>query len=134
MAAELKTIIEPKLALLAEDSRGEPIGFVLGLPDFNRILIRLNGRLFPFGILKALWYRRELRFMRVPLLGVVPEYQGKGIDLLLYGGIIREGTAAGFCNAEQSWILETNEKMNAIMTTRLGARLYRRYRLYDAAL
>jgi GNAT superfamily N-acetyltransferase len=134
MAAELKPIINPNLVLFAENRAGEAIGFVLGLPDFNQVLIRLNGHLFPFGIFKALWYRRSLKFMRVPLLGVVPAYHGKGIDVLLYGGIIRKGTAAGFCNAEQSWILETNEKMNAIMTTRLGARVYRRYRLYDCPL
>ncbi len=134
MASELKPIIDPNLALFAENRVGEPIGFVLGLPDFNRVLIRLNGRLFPFGIFKALWYRRGVKSMRVPLLGVVPEYLGKGIDLLLYDGIIREGTAAGFRAAEQSWILETNDKMNAIMTKRLGARLYRRYRVYDCAL
>ena len=134
MASELKPIINPNLALFAETRAGEPIGFVLGLPDFNQVLIRLNGRLFPFGIFKALWYRRGLKHLRVPLLGVVPEYLGKGIDVLLYGGIIREGTAAGFCAAEQSWILETNDKMNAIMTTRLGGRVYRRYRLYDCPL
>ena len=134
MASELKPIINPNLALFAENPAGEPIGFVLGLPDFNEVLIRLNGRLFPFGIFKALWYRRGVKFMRVPLLGVVPEYLGKGIDLLLYSGIIREGTAAGFCSAEQSWILETNDKMNNIMTTRLGARIYRRYRVYDCPL
>jgi GNAT superfamily N-acetyltransferase len=133
LADELKPIVDPTLAQFAENKDGETIGFILGVPDFNRVLMHLNGRLFPFGIFKALWHRRNLKFMRVIILGVREEYRGKGIDALLYMGFIRDATAAGFCWAEQSWILEDNVKMNAILE-RLGGRMYRRYRLYDFAL
>src|SRR6185503_13316738 len=44
-AADLKRILDPELALFAEH-RGEPVGFVLALPNLNEVFIRIrNGRL-----------------------------------------------------------------------------------------
>lgn len=133
LAAELKPILDPRLALFVETPDGETVGFALALPDYNQVLRHLNGRLLPFGILKALWYRRRIHRMRVLTLGLLEEYRGKGIDALLYLGLIRNGAARGITECEQSWILEDNEKMNAAIE-RLGGRLYRRYRLYERPL
>ena len=48
MADSMRIFIDPDLALFAEvDSRA--VGFCVALPDINRVLLRLNGRLFPFG-------------------------------------------------------------------------------------
>lgn len=131
MAKELKPLLDPQLALFVEDGEGTPIGFALALPDFNQVLMKMNGRLWPFGLIKALWYRRKIQRMRVLILGLLEEYRGKGIDALLYLALIRNGAARGITECEQSWILEENEKMNAALE-RLGGRMYRRYRLYDA--
>ncbi len=133
MAAELRPILDPRLALFVETAAGEPIGFALAVPDFNQVLRHLDGRLFPFGLFKALWYRRKIFRTRVLILGLLEEYRGKGIDSLLYLAIIRAAKPCGITEAEQSWILEDNEKMNAAIR-RLGGRAYRRYRLYDRAL
>lgn len=133
MAAELKPLIDPKLALFVEGEGGQILAFALALPDFNEVLKRLDGKLTPLGMIKALWYRRRIRKMRVLILGVREEYRGKGLDALLYLELFRNGTARGIREAEMSWILEDNEKMNAALE-RMGARMYRRYRLYDADL
>lgn len=133
MAKELKPIVDPDLALIAETPDGEPVGFALALPDFNQVLAHLHGRLFPFGILKALYWRRKIDRMRVITLGLLEGHRGKGIDALLYLGIIRNGTARGVTFAELSWVLEDNEAMRKPLD-RLGGRVYRRYRLYDCAL
>ena len=133
MAAELKPILDPELALFAETPEGETAGFALALPDFNQVLRRMNGRLFPFGILKALIYRRKITCMRVIILGLAEEWRGKAVDVLLYLWLFRKGIAAGMTSAEQSWILEDNRKMNQAIE-RLGGRIYRTYRLYEAAL
>ena len=133
MAAELKPIIDPDLALFAETPDGEAIGFTLALPDFNQVLHKLNGRLTPWALLKALHYKRKVTCLRVLILGLMEEWRGKGIDVLLYLAIFRNGTAAGMNEADMSWILEDNEKMNGGIE-RLGARMYRTYRLYEAPL
>lgn len=133
MAGELKPIVDPDLALMAEAPDGEAAGFALALPDFNQVLVHLNGRLFPFGVLKALWYRRKIHRMRVIALGLAEKYRGKGIDALLYLWIIRNGAARGITFAELSWVLEANAAMRKPLE-RLGGRVYRRYRLYEASL
>ena len=133
MAAELKPIIDPSLALFAETPEGEVIGFALALPDFNQVLHKLNGRLTPLGIVKALVYKRRINSLRVLILGLLEEWRGKGIDAVLYLAIFRNGTAAGMHEADMSWILEDNHKMNAALE-RLGGRIYRTYRLYEAPL
>lgn len=133
LAEELKPIVDPNLARIAESPGGEPVGFALALPDFNEVLQKLNGRLFPFGILKALWYRQKIHRMRVITLGLLEEYRGKGVDALLYLDMIEKGAARGIEFAELSWVLEDNEAMRKPLE-RLGGEVYRRYRLYDVAL
>ncbi len=133
MAAELKPILDPELALFAETPEGDVAGFALALPDFNVVLRRMNGNLFPFGIVKALIHRRKIKCMRVIILGLTEDWRGKGVDVLLYLALFRNGIAAGMTSAEQSWILEDNQKMNQAIE-RLGGRVYRTYRLYEAPL
>jgi len=130
MADELKLVIEPQLALFMENAEGETIGFALALPDFNQVLIKLDGRLFPFGLIKALWNKRKIDRMRVIILGLLPEYRGKALDVLLYLGLFRNALGIGITWGEMSWILEDNGPMNAAIE-RFGSRLFRTYRLYD---
>jgi hypothetical protein len=130
MAEELKLVIEPELTLFMENAAGETIGFGLALPDFNQILIKLNGRLFPFGLIKALLNKRKMNRMRVIILGLLPEYRGKALDVLLYLGIFRNGLKIGLTWGEMSWILEDNGPMNAAIE-KFGSRLFRTYRVYD---
>lgn len=133
MAKELKPVVDPRLTLIAEDAENRPVGFALALPDFNQVLKRLNGRLFPFGVLKALWLRRKIDRLRVLTLGVRPEYRGKGLDALFYLGIFRGGNSQGILQGEFSWVLEDNDLMRRALE-RMGAHVYKRYRLFDKAL
>ncbi|MDH3732985.1 MAG: N-acetyltransferase [Gemmatimonadota bacterium] len=133
MADELRHVLEPTMALFMENPEGETVGFALALPDFNQVLIRMNGRLFPFGLAKALWNKRKIDRMRVIILGLLPEYRGKGLDIPLYLGIFENGRKVGMDWGEMSWILEDNTAMNAAIE-RFGSRLFRTYRLYDVAI
>lgn len=133
MARELKPVVDPRLTLIGEDPDGRPVGFVLALPDFNQVLRRLNGRLFPFGLLKALWLRRRIDSLRVLTLGVLEEYRGKGLDALFYLGIFRGGNSQGINQGEFSWVLEDNVMMRRPLE-RMGARVHKRYRIYDVSL
>lgn len=101
LAKELKPLLDPELALIGEVD-GEPVGFALALPDVNQALRHLNGRLFPFGILKLLWHQRGIRRIRVVALGVRPEYRRRGLDALLYREIFRHGSRKGYRWAESS--------------------------------
>ncbi len=133
MASELKPVVEPELALLAEDGQGRPVGFSLSLPDLNQAIRHANGRLFPFGLAKILWHRRKVDAIRVITLGLVEEYRGKGLDALFYLETFRRGFELGFYKGEFSWILEDNEAMRRPLE-RFGAKVHKRYRLYDRPL
>jgi GNAT superfamily N-acetyltransferase len=129
LAAQLKPIVVPDLVAFAE-RQGEPIGFAAAIPDLN-VALRANpsGRLFP-GILRVLWAARRLRRLRVMLLGVVPEWHGRGVDALLYRHVWEKGRAGGYDWAEAGWILEDNHAMiNAL--ARMGFEAYKTYRIYE---
>lgn len=129
LAGQLKPLVVPELVVFAERS-GEPVGFAAAIPDFN-VALRANrsGRLFP-GILKVLWAARRIRRLRVLLLGVLPEWHGRGVDALLYRRIWEDGRAKGYDWAEAGWVLEDNLPMiNGL--ARLGFEPYKTYRIYE---
>ena len=95
LAEQFKPVVIPELVPIAEKD-GKVIGFGIALPDLN-VVFRSNrsGRLFPM-ILKLLWAlkTRKIRRARILLLGVLPEYRGKGVDAMLYHWIwTRSGDA-----------------------------------------
>jgi len=133
VAKGLKQVIDPNLVLIAEDN-GRPIAFGLALPNLNIALRKVrNGRLFPFGLIKILWYSRKIHTCRVVILGVLKEYRNRGIDAALYYQLFNVGTSKGYDSAEMSWILEDNEPMNRALIA-MGARKYKTWRLYEREL
>lgn len=132
LAEELKPIIDERFAFMAE-VHGRPVGFALALPDYNQALKHVNGRLFPFGIFKLLWYRRKIDRVRVFTLGLTPEYRRKGIDALFYLRMFENGMEVGIDGAEAGWILEDNWGMRRGME-RMGAHVFKTYRVYGQEL
>lgn len=132
MVKGLKQIVDPYLVFIAEVD-GKPAGFSLALPDVNLVLHKINGRLFPFGLLKLLWHtkiKNKINGVRIITMGVVPEFQKRGIDTVFYVETYNVGVKRGYTWAELSWVLEDNLKMNRILEL-LGARLYKKYRIYE---
>jgi GNAT superfamily N-acetyltransferase len=133
MAKEFRPVVDPELCLIAE-SRGEPVGFSLALPDLNQALKHLpDGRLLPFGIFRLLWHKRKIHSMRVITLGFKPGFQHLGLGAALYLRTWQTGLARGYDRGEASWILEDNLSMVRPIE-KLGGRIYRTYRLYEKDL
>lgn len=129
LAQDLKLILDPKVAHIIEDD-GEPIAFSIALPDLNQALKHLDGTLFPTGIFKLLWHRRNINQIRTALMGVLPEYQDKGIDALLHKEAIVNGREVGYNSSELSWVLESNKSMIQV-AKKLGAHIEKTYRMYS---
>lgn len=129
MAHKLKQIADLDLVILAED-KGKPVGFAFGLPNYNEILKRLNGRLTPLGILKFLYYRNKIEGMRTLVFGILKEYRQTGLSYLLYHALERNAIQKGYKWGELSWQLEDNEAVNRFNLS-LGARIYKKYRIYE---
>ena len=132
MAHDLKQIINPKAVIIAETAEGQPIGFAMTLPDVNVILKGLKGSLLPFGWLKMLAKLPHLNQYRMWALGVIPEYQGKAIDTLLYRATY-EAIYTNKIRLEINYVLEDNDRMNNALY-KLGVKNLRRYRVYETGI
>ena len=132
LAETLKLLVDPAIALFLEID-GEVAGVCLGIPDLNQVLARTNGRLLPFGIVPFLRRKAIIDQLRLAMLGVLPTYRNRGLELVLISEVWRRGVAVGYRRAELSWILEDNEAINKGLRA-LGGEVYKRYRLYQKAL
>jgi GNAT superfamily N-acetyltransferase len=128
-AKELKPILDERFAFIAERD-GEVVGAALTLPDINKVLARLNGRLLPLGWLRLLRERRRIDEIRVFALGVKREYRHTGTAAAFYAEHWRESLRRAIRRVETGWILEVNEPMNHAMQA-LGGDIVKRYRLYE---
>jgi GNAT superfamily N-acetyltransferase len=134
LAEQFRPVVIPEMVPMAERD-GKLIGFGIALPDLNVVFRRhRSGRLFPM-ILDLLWSlkARRIRRARILLLGVHPEYHGKGVDAMLYHWIWTKSGQRGIYWGEAGWILEDNPAMNAGLE-KMTFRVYKTYRLYDRAL
>lgn len=132
IAANLKLAVDPDFVEFAEIN-GIPIGFSLALPDINQAIKGLNGKLFPFGIIKFLANKRKINQLRVIIMGVKKEYHKKGIDAVFYRNVIKAGNRKNVKGAEISWVLEDNFAMKQT-SEKLGAKVYKTYRIFDKKL
>jgi hypothetical protein len=136
---KLKPIIYEELVRVAEYD-GEPVAFMITLPDINELTRDLDGELFPFGWIRLLWRLRNPRTSRarVPLMGVARKLHNSRLATQLAFMLIeftrRDAVGKfGIRTGEFGWILEDNKGMLAIAELP-GARVNHRYRIYEKAL
>ena len=136
---KLKPIIFNELVRIAEVD-GEPVAFMLTIPDINELLKDLNGELFPFNWVKLLWRLRKprTRRLRVPLMGVAKKLHHSRlasqlafmmIEFTRRDAVSKYGARVG----EFGWILEDNKGMLSIAQLP-SAKVNHRYRIYDKVL
>ena len=136
---KLKPIIFKELVRIAELD-GEPVAFMLTIPDINELTRDLNGELFPFNWIKLLWRLRKprTRRLRVPLMGVAKKLQHTRLASQLAFMMIeftrRDAVSKyGATHGEFGWILEDNKGMLSIAQLP-GAEINHRYRIFEKAL
>lgn len=136
---KFKPIVREDLIMIAEYD-GEPVAFMMTLPDLNEVLKPMGGRLLPFNWLKLLlWLRRpKVRTMRVPLMGVRKKLQSSRmasqlafmmIEFIRRNAVRDYGASRG----EIGWILEDNQGMVAIADA-IDSTINKEYRIYGKSL
>ena len=132
MASRLKPLLAEEIALLAEVN-GEPVAFMMSLPDFNEAMQPLKGKLLTpkiFNFLRYLMGWKRPRFVRVVTLGIKKAYRQRGIDAVMFAQSVRAAMTYGFRDCEVSWMLEDN-----VMVLRpidvFGGKKYKTYRIYE---
>ena len=138
MADEMKPILDPELVKIAE-LHGEPVAFIVLLPNVNEAIAGLGGRLLPFGWAKLLWRLKVtgMRTARVPLMGVRREHSqsllGKILPMKLIYALQTRALARDIRELELSWLLEDNRPVRRAVEM-LGGRLVKTYRIYEKRL
>ncbi len=132
-AESLRQIVDPDLVLFGEVD-GKPVGLLLGLPNINEVLQHCDGLRHPWDYLKLLWYsRRRPECVAAKSIAVVPAYWGRGVDALLYYELGRRALEKGYRWMDLSLTAEDNP-MTPRLAGRLGAHIYKRYRVYRLSL
>lgn len=136
---KLKPIIHEEINMIAEVD-GDPVAFMLTFPDINHPLAKINGKLFPFGWFHMLrWLRKPSGSdLRVPLMGVLKEYQNSRMAsqlAFMMISYIRENAVANYnsTRGELGWVLEDNQGMVAIADT-IESTVNREYTIYEKPL
>ncbi len=135
LAARLKPLLVDGLVWLAE-AAGEPVGFMLAVPDFNEAIKPLRGSLWTPRVLGLLPYvlgRKVPASCRIVTLGVKATYRNRGIEAVMLAECLATCLRLGFIHAEASWILEDNVMMRRLLEP-FGGRVYKTYRIYERAL
>ena len=136
---KFKPIVHEDLIMVAEYD-GEPVAFMMTVPDLNEAIRPMGGKLLPFNWIKLLaWLRKPRpRTMRVPLMGVRKKLQSSRmasqlafmmIEYIRRNSVTRYGSTRG----EIGWILEDNQGMVAIADA-IGSRINKTYVIYGKPL
>lgn len=141
---KLKPLVFNDLIRVAELD-GEPVAFMMTLPDLNEMTRDLNGSLFPLGFMKLLWRlngglvgRPQVQTVRVPLMGVVPRLRASQLASQMCFMMIHQSWQAamnryGAKRAEIGWILDDNLGMRSIAEA-IDSRINKTYRIYEKSL
>ena len=129
LARQLKPLIIPDFVSMVM-YQGEIAAMSIGLPDYNQVLRKMNGRFLPFGWLTFLIEKRRMNQARLWTLGVLHKFRHQGFDALLYYESIMAARKHGFKRGELSMILEDNVPMIRPITN-LGAKIAKTYRVYQ---
>ncbi|SNR73551.1 GNAT family N-acetyltransferase [Hymenobacter mucosus] len=133
LVREMKPVLDERLLWFAYHN-DEPIAFFVSLPELNQIFKHVGRNFNLWGKLRFLWEKRK--YMQRPdkklfgvIFGVVPEWQGKGIESALMVHARAEFMRAGYTDIEMNWIGDFNPRMLAL-TRSIGARIYKTHVTY----
>jgi hypothetical protein len=96
---------------VVENAEEEVIGMGVCITSLSRAVQKAKGKLFPFGwyhFAKTLWFNKKPQILDLLLVGVLPEYQDKGANALIFADIIPEAMKDGYEWAETHHQLEDN--------------------------
>ena len=108
------SFVNPEFIKYVEDENQNPIAFAITMPSFSKALQKAKGHLFPFGFLHLLKAKRNPKEVIFYLIGVLPEYQKKGVVFVLFDEFAKTYDKYGIVKAIRTPELETNTAINAI--------------------
>lgn len=128
-------LIDLRLLTVVENEEGQMVAMGVGMPSLSKALQKAKSRLFPFGwfhLAKALFVKHS-DILDLLLVAVIPEYQNKGVNAMLFADLIPISQKMGFKFAETHPQLETNDKSQG-QWAYLDAEVHKQRRCYQKTL
>jgi len=105
------------------------VGFLFAFPDVSDAMQRAKGNLLPFGIIDMLLDMRRTKWVAINGTGILPEYQGRGGNALLYSEMEKTLRSSGFEHADLTQVAESAVQMRSDLEN-LGGVAYKNHRVY----
>lgn len=131
-AGPLERLVRPELTVFLELD-GEPAGVGMVIPDFNMLIRRMNGRLWPLGWAKFLLGGKSIDAGVVQFIATSPAHQNKGLIRVVMVELIKRLKRAGIRTLDGTWIGDANAKSQATARA-MGMRVKHELTLYEKAL
>jgi len=124
----IMVIADPRLIKIITHN-DEAIGFLFGFPDVSAALQKARGRLFPTGLLHLLREVKRTNWVALNGAGILPEFQGRGGNALLYSEMEKTIRDFNFEHADLTQVAESAVQMRADLVN-LGGKAYKNHRVY----
>ncbi len=105
--------IRPEYISIVLDKNDRVAAFAITMPSLSKALQKSNGRLFPFGFIYILKAMKKNNLIDLYLIGVLPEYQGKGVNSILIKELAKIFISKKIAKTETNVELENNYKVQA---------------------
>lgn len=132
LAKRYMPILDPRF-IKAATKDGEPVGFIVGMPNMTEGIQKARGRLFPFGFYQILRAAKKTKQLDLLLGAVKEKYRGMGLEVMMGVKMIMSAREAGKEFMDSHHEMETNTRVRAEME-RMGGKLYKRFRVYQKPL
>lgn len=132
---EYLPLIDLRYLTVVEDENGKIVAMGVGMPSLSHAIQKAKAKLFPFGwfhLVKALFFKRS-DIIDLLLVAVLPEYQNKGVNAMLFADLIPVSQQMGFKFGETHPQLETNDKSQG-QWAYLDAEVHKKRRCYQKTL
>lgn len=126
------TVANPRL-IKAIANGDDIVGFAFGWPDVSEAMQQAKGKLFPFGIVHLLLALRRTNGLAINGLGILPKFQGRGGNALLYSELENTIRDFGFEQCEMTQVAELAVQMRQDLEN-IGGVPYKNHRVYRKML
>lgn len=124
----LMTVADPRLIKIITHEN-DAVGFLFGFPDLSAALQRARGRLLPFGLIDLILEMRKTEWVAFNGAGILPEFQGRGGNALLYAEMENTIRQYHFKHADLTQVAETAVQMRSDLEN-VGGKMYKNHRVY----
>ncbi|MDT0557388.1 GTP cyclohydrolase [Ichthyenterobacterium sp. W332] len=106
--------LNPEYVKFVLDKENKLVGFGIVTPSYAKALQKMNGKLFPFGFMHLLQAKKKAKTVTFYLIGVLPEYQNKGVTAIIFEEFWQTFNAKGIELCVRGPELDDNEAIQKL--------------------